>query len=108
MNKIDDPSFIYTILSKLPRSRDGQHIKMHLLVLKHNPEETGPHFEAFVIKKVQRNLFCLVRNIKYPDIIGFEEAPPESFEDSDVYYSTYNAEKYPDIYVVFKVLRNLA
>ena len=69
---------------------------------------TGPHFEAFVIKKVQRNLFCLIRNIKYPDIIGFEEVPPESFEDSDVYYSTYNAEKYPDIYVVFKALRNLA
>ena len=79
-----------------------------LTVLKHNPEETGPHFEAFVIKKVQRNLFCLVRNIKYPDFIGFEEVPPESFEDSDVYYSTYNAEKYPDIYVVFKALRNLA
>ena len=108
MNKTNNPALIYTILSKLPKSRDGLHIKMHLLVLKHDPENTGPHFEAFVIKKWGRNLYCLVRNLQYPDLIGIEDVPPESFEDSDIYYSVYDKDKYPDVSKACKALRTLA
>ena len=107
MNKANNISLIFTILSQLPKSRDSKHAKIHLLVLSKDPDDIAPYYECYVINKSQGELFCIVRNLIHPDIVEYEYVSPESFENRDIYFSVYDSENYPEAHDLYRSLQNL-
>ena len=107
MNKTNDPKLISTILSKLPKSRDGHYVKMHLFVVCHDEDLGARYYEAYVLKRYRGYLFCIVRNLIYPDIVAYEDVPLENFEYCDVYYTVYDPVKYPTASEVIRALSDI-